>query len=130
MILSSTPINKQTAIVISKTKDENPFFSSGATAMSMIPFPTKEWTGNKYHDLTGRKCGSFIVIGCALYEKNVTVKIKTTKSTTRWVARCKCGYYQMLTNKSIKKNSPDTMCQSCHKKKSLAKTSINGNLFN
>lgn len=104
------PVDKIAAFVVAKSFDQGVDFKCGNKITSMIPLPTKMWHGRPCDDLTGRKCGSFVVVGCSTFmPKNYRVQT----NNTRWVVKCKCGRYQILTTKAVKKNHPQTACVEC-----------------
>jgi len=103
------PIDQTAARVVSKVSESEREFHPGYKVTSMVLLPTTQFTGPKKHDLTGRIFGSFIVIGHSL------IRPTTTENNTRWVAKCKCGRYQIFTTKAVKKNSKLTMCVECRK---------------
>jgi hypothetical protein len=116
------PIDSVAARVVSKVKDNAALFNCGNKITSMSPLPMRQFPGFRHHDLTGKKCGSFTVIGCALWvPKN---HLQQRCNTVRWVVKCKCGRYQMLTTKAVKKNSPQTMCVDCCRHKKQNKDSL------
>lgn len=102
------PIDKTSALVVSKCSDYQIEFNNSFHITSMAPLPTCQFTGPRYHDLTGKRNGRLLVIGCALY------KTKAKVNSTRWVVRCACGRYQMQSTKAIKKDNPDLMCIVCY----------------
>lgn len=103
-----SPINKIAKQVVSKYNEQEREFKNSNTISSMTKLPVMAFSGYKKHDLTGKKCGRFRVIGCAVYKrKNVRV------NATRWVVRCSCGRYQMMTSKAVKNDKPYQMCVEC-----------------
>lgn len=104
------PVNKTAALVVSKSNEHGVDFSGSHRISSMTPLPTTQFWGLKEHDLTGKKSGRFIVIGCSLWRPN---NWKKSTNSVRWVVRCGCGRYEILTTKAVKKNHPDTMCVEC-----------------
>ena len=100
------PINKIAALVVSRSTESSEF-RCGDHISSLTPLPTERFQGLKEHDLTGYKCGRFTVIGCALWRPS---GYKKYSNSVRWVVRCKCGRYQMMKTKSVKKNHPSTAC--------------------
>lgn len=118
------PINKLAARVVSKSSEHGPEFKCGDKIVSSTKLPTKMWHGRKQDDLTGRKSGDFTVIGCALWmPKNHA----TSTNNTRWVVRCRCGNYEMMTTKAVKKNSPHNSCTGCRKMKAIKLRASNPN---
>lgn len=109
------PVNKIAALVVSRVKDVNPEFRCGDHICSLTPLPTAKFTGPPEHDLTGKKSGRFTVIGCALWRP---ASHKKYSNSIRWVVKCKCGRYQMMATKAVKKNHPSTACVECQKRKS------------
>ncbi len=103
------PIDKIAAYVVSNNNDAGHVFKCGSKVTSMKRLPTIQFVGPKQHDLTGRKCGRFTVIGCSLIKPG----IKGQNKRTRWVVRCSCGRYQILSSKAVKKNSDQSMCVEC-----------------
>jgi hypothetical protein len=107
------PIDKIAARVVSKVSHAQSEFYCGDKIYSMSPLPMRQFPGFKEHDLTGKKSGRFTVIGCALFvPKNY---LTSRANSVRWVCRCTCGRYGMLTTKAIKKNHPENMCDPCNK---------------
>lgn len=82
----------------------------------MSPLPMRQFPGLRHHNLTGKKCGAFIVIGCALWVPANYLRDRSNR--IRWVVKCKCGRFGMLTTKAVKRNHPDTQCDECAKLKS------------
>jgi hypothetical protein len=109
------PVDKVAASVVSKSHDQGLDFVCGAKIVSMVPLPTTLWHGPKKDDLTGVRTGDFIVVGPSLWKPN---NWRTSSNSARWVVRCKCGRYQILTTRAVKKNHPDNKCVECarHKK--------------
>ena len=101
------PVDKIAALVVSKSSEPTQTFTRNHKITSMVPLPMQQFWGPRKDDLTGLKCGRFTVIGCSLYRAPGKV------NTVRWVVRCSCGRYQLLTSKAVKKNHPDTMCVEC-----------------
>ena len=106
------PVNKTAALVVSKSSEQGSDFRCGAVISSMTPLPTRIWHGRPQDDLVGRKVGDFVVVGCALWMPN---NFKTSTNNTRWVVKCKCGRYQMLTTKTVKKAHMNNACVECKK---------------
>jgi hypothetical protein len=113
------PIDNTARIVVSDNRDQEREFRCGDVICSMVPLPMAPFVGPRKDDLTGRKCGRFTVIGCALY------RAPGRNNTVRWVVKCHCGRYQLLTSKSVKKNHPSTMCVECQKNVYVAKAKMN-----
>lgn len=122
------PIDKIAARVVSKVNHIQSEFNCGDKIYSMSPLPMRQFPGLKIHDLTGKKAGRFTVIGCALF---VPKNYLTSRSNSiRWVVKCTCGRYGMLTTKSVKKNHPLNMCDPCNKVNNLRRKNnghFNGN---
>jgi len=106
------PIDKIAARVVSKVNHIQTEFNPGDKIFSMSPLPTRQFTGPKKDDLSGTKCGRYTVIGCATFMPRNHFK---QSNSVRWVVKCACGRYGMLTTKGVKKNSPYTMCTECKK---------------
>jgi len=104
------PIDRKASIVVSKCNDQQRSSKNNCTINSMIRLPTTQFSGYRKHDLTGRKCGRFTVIGCALYKRP-----NRRVNATRWVVRCSCGRYQMMTSKAVKNDAPYQMCIECRR---------------
>jgi hypothetical protein len=120
------PVDKTAAYVVSKSNELNSEFNPGNRITSMSPLPTTYFTGKKRDDLTGVKSGRFIVIGCALWRQR---NHETQNNTTRWVAKCTCGRFQMFQSKTIKKNVGNMKfaCVECEKTMSLARKASRDN---
>lgn len=103
------PVNKLAALAVSKSNHQARDYYPASNITSMTPLPTIRWFGPPKDDLTGRKSGRFTVIGCALFRAG------GKSNATRWVVKCKCGRYQMLTSKAVKKNSPQNACVECRR---------------
>ncbi len=122
------PVDKTAAFVVSKSNEQGLDYKCGNKIYSMMPLPTRQFPGLRHHNLTGQKCGSFIVIGCALWVP--ANYLRNRSNTIRWVVKCKCGRYGMLTTRAVKKNHPNTQCDECAKvasfknRNSLVKDSI------
>lgn len=101
------PIDKIAALVVSKNNDTQMEFNNKRHITSMYPLPTHMFRGLSHHDLTGKRCGRFTVVGCALF------KSKSKTNSTRWVVKCACGRYQMLSTKAVKNNHKNSMCVVC-----------------
>lgn len=109
-------INKQTAVVVSKSNEVVTEFRSTHNISSLSPLPII--SAPKNNNLTGIKFGRFIVIG--LYPNQPNIK-KISQKGLRWVVKCSCGRYETRFSKVIKnyyKNMesgvPDYgLCQQC-----------------
>lgn len=110
MIDPNLPIDKIAALVVSRSADKGVDHKQTQLISSMTPLPIGPFTGPRKDDLTGRKSGRFTVIGPALWKPKNHL---TSTNSQRWVVRCSCGRYQMLTTKAVKKNSPQTACVEC-----------------
>jgi hypothetical protein len=110
---NNIPVNKLAAVVVSKYRGLNTDFSRDTAVSSMSPIAISKFQGDSIHDLTGQRSGRYIIIGCSSYRGSG----KTAKA--RWVGKCSCGRYQLLTTKSVKRNHKDTMCKECKKHISL-----------
>lgn len=106
------PVDSVATRVVAKTTHHGVDFSSGHKITSMSPLPIKQFLGRRIDDLTGRKFGTFVVIGCSLW---MPKNWRTSTNSTRWVGRCKCGRYQIFTTKAVKKNHPKTSCVDCQR---------------
>jgi hypothetical protein len=106
------PINKQAKIVVSKTSVRTADFYCNDTIASMAPLPMRPFNGIPEHDLTGKKVGRFVVIGYALFKYRAKRK---DGGCGRWVVKCQCGRYQMLSAKAIKKTHEFMACVECNK---------------
>jgi hypothetical protein len=106
------PVDKTAAIVVSKSDEHGIEFRCGHNISSMTRLPTRSWPNKKEDDLTGRTSGRFTVIGYALWKPK---NWRTSSNSVRWVVRCTCGRYQMLTTKAVKNNSPYNMCEECYR---------------
>lgn len=106
------PVDRIAARVVSKVSDIGRSFRNTDTITSMSPLPTMQWPYAKSDDLTGRKCGRFTVIGYALWRPKTH-----QKNNVRWVVRCVCGRYQMLTTKAVKNNNINSACVECNSNK-------------
>lgn len=115
-IYNRVPVDKVAAIVVSKSSVESSEFRVGHKITSMAPLPTTQFIGPRHHDLTGRKVGRFTVVGCAVWRPK---NWKTNTNNTRWVVRCSCGRYEMLTTKAVKKAHESNMCVECRRFKKL-----------
>jgi len=111
MIDPHYPVDIKAKEVVSKSREHGFEFKCGSKITSMAPLPTRIWHGRKQDDLTGRSVGDFTVIGCSLFMPNNHL---TAKNNTRWVVRCKCGRYQILTTKTVKKNN-NIACVECQR---------------
>jgi len=104
----NNPVNKLAAFVVSESKERPPEVNLGAAmVMSETPLPMRQFSGRKQDNLTGRKCGDFTVIGCAVFLS------KAPENNTRWVVKCKCGMYCHLSTRAVKKNHPSNACPRC-----------------
>lgn len=110
------PIDKTASLVVSESMEQGTEFKCGNIISSMSPLPTTNWPNPKKDDLTGRVTGRFTVIGFALWKPN---NWKTSCNSARWVVRCACGRYQMLTTRAVKKDNPYNMCVDCRKNKRM-----------
>ena len=104
------PVDKSAALVVSKSKDHGSDFEKQNKITSMVPLPTMLWPYGPDHDLTGRRCGRFTVIGYSVWRPK-----SHQPNNTRWVVRCACGRYQIMTTKAIKKAHPENACVECYK---------------
>lgn len=96
-IFNKTCVNKTTQLVVSNNIDAKSTFICGDNICSMVPLPTKIYKSTNMDtdkDLTGVKFGRFVVIGVSLWVPK--------KNRRRWVAKCKCGRYQIFSTKAIK----------------------------
>lgn len=109
----SEPVNKQTAIVVYPSTHKGHDFPPSQRVTSLTPLPTTYFTGPKEHDLTGRRCGRFIVIGFSLWRS------KDKHNASRWVCRCSCGRYELLTTKTVKSAREENRCVECRKLRRL-----------
>lgn len=109
------PINKTAAFVVSDSPEKGVDVNYGDQVVSLTPLPTTQFTGLKEHDLTGNKCGRFTVIGCAVH------RAPGRNNTIRWVVRCSCGRYQIMTSKSVKrhKDNQEMACVHCQQTRHL-----------
>lgn len=106
------PIDSTAKRVVSKVGHQQVSFIPADHIYSMVPLPTRQFNGPKKDDLTGYKSGRYTVVGCALF---MPKNFARSTNNTRWVVKCTCGRYAMLTTKAVKKNSPETMCNECQK---------------
>lgn len=98
------PIDKTAALVVSKSGHQGFDFRNGNKITSMSPLPTRQFSGPRHDDLTGKTFGDFTVIGCALFvPKN---HLTSRSNSVRWVARCRCGRYQIFTTKAVRRERP------------------------
>lgn len=114
------PVNKLALGVVIRSEHHGPDFTPNDIICSMAPLPTKQFPGPPKHDLTGRKVGRFTVIGCAVYKRGKHLKPGKQDPGTRWVVRCKCGRYQMLSSKSVKMFHEFAACVECQKTRNLS----------
>jgi hypothetical protein len=116
------PVNKIAAFVVSKSEEKGVKLNIGDQLFSSTPLPTTAFTGRPEHDLTGRKCGRFTVMGCAVYRAPGRV------NTVRWVVKCTCGNYQIMTSKAVKRNkdNPEMACLACQQTRHLRFRHNNG----
>jgi hypothetical protein len=115
------PVNKLAKFVVSKNREHGSRFYCKDVICSMAPLPFKGHNGPAEHDLTGRRVGRFVVLGVALF-------LAGKKRERRWVVKCVCGRYQMLSAKAIKKKHDFMACVECNKTNHLRVLSsgING----
>lgn len=114
------PVDKIAALVVSKSNHQSSDFKLNQRISSMTPLPMVPWFGPRKDDMTGRKCGRYTVVGCALYRPN-----DTKKNSVRWVVRCTCGRYEMIATRTVKKNHPKLMCVECGKVNRLKEMASN-----
>jgi hypothetical protein len=114
-VATMVPVDKVARIVVSDERSQEREYNSAGHITSLAPLPTTQFCGPRKDDLTGLKSGRFVVIGCAALRK------ARGSNTTRWVVRCSCGRYQIMTSKAVKKNHTDTMCVECRRTNHTAK---------
>mgnify|MGYP000396779374 CR=1 FL=1 len=110
------PVNKQSAVVISKVDEVDHSFQSGQMITSLERLPTTQYLGNPKHDMAGYTKGRLKVIGLFLKQSKA--------SNAKWVVQCKCGYYEIRVYKSLTNpNNIDDCCCRCRQVKYLERRS-------
>ena len=108
------PINKTATLVVSQNNDVGREFKVGSKIVSLAPLPTQQWPFNPKDNLKGHKVGRFTVIGYAFWRPN---NYKTPANSVRWVVKCTCGRYQIMTTKGVKNANPKLACVECLRNK-------------
>jgi hypothetical protein len=101
------PINKVAALVVSKHFEAQASVQKSDYVTSMIKLPTHKFSGPPNEDLTGVSFGRIKVIGFSLW------KPSRKDAKGRWVVKCMCGRFFVLTSKAINRKSVST-CMECH----------------
>lgn len=109
-VISSTPINRQASLSVSKGFEYSPNKKITVKEWDTVPALKKVIGGNL--DLTGNKVGRLTVVG-------LLDAVKGQHGAT-WVCRCQCGKYTSRKAKAIQNpNNTDDRCEQCRHVKYL-----------
>lgn len=100
VIGTSVPVDRVARVVTSESKDYH--IHDDNTCSTEIP-PIMEFPGNRIDNITENVFGRLTVIGYAGSSRH---------SGAKWVVKCTCGNYQIITGKLLRKNNY-IVCKDC-----------------
>ena len=120
-------INGTAVRVLSKNRDKQVEFGKTHHISSSSPLPMRPYVGDPKRNLTGKKIGRFEVIGVFIFKPN---NKKKYRKGIKWVVRCNCGRYEVMTHKGINHVLEhgckyEMKCQACRKTEILNRESVN-----
>lgn len=113
-LLNKIPVDKMTAMGLSKSNDNSGKLNTGNAYHSHIRPKTQQFTGyhsNHKRNLTGQQLGSLTVEGILYGQPKYT---SGSAGGARWVVRCRCGMYEIKKYKTLIKGNRQC-CTSCHR---------------
>ena len=124
-IITSTPINKTSAIIRDGRGEEDPYAKKAENkGFRFAPYLLEKdicrhakkgrSRNNEFVDYTGIKLGRLTVLG--IIDKKKSGLSLRESSGVRWSVKCICGSYSLFKTKTIRMalgNKPRTMCSRC-----------------
>lgn len=111
------PIDKTSAIVVSRHNEAQFSKSNGMRISSVLPIPFYEFDAKNKH-LTGKRVGRLTILGRSYLSTNSRRK----RGLSRFVVRCDCGRYEVRNRKAILRTDAmdkSLMCNDCCAKHKL-----------